>query len=56
MIIKILYLFYGVEAQEKGAFLDNDRHLIIKSPHPSPFSVHTGFLVQNLFLDQIIIS
>ena len=39
----IVFILWGRKAQEKGHFLDDDRHLIIKSPHPSPFSVHTGF-------------
>jgi len=39
----IVFILWGRKAQEKGHFIDNDRHLIIKSPHPSPFSVHTGF-------------
>jgi uracil-DNA glycosylase len=39
----IVFILWGKKAQEKGHFLDKERHLIIKAPHPSPFSVHTGF-------------
>ncbi|KUK76563.1 MAG: Uracil-DNA glycosylase, partial [candidate division WS6 bacterium 34_10] len=27
----------------KGEYIDSDKHLVIKSPHPSPFSARKGF-------------
>ena len=30
-------------AKQKGALIDKTKHCIIASPHPSPFSAHTGF-------------
>ena len=39
----IVFILWGKKAQEKGDFLDRDRHLVIESVHPSPFSVHNGF-------------
>ena len=30
-------------AQKKAAFVDRSRHLVIRSPHPSPLSAHNGF-------------
>ncbi|MNL19829.1 Uracil-DNA glycosylase [compost metagenome] len=33
-----------IHAQQKGAYIDRSRHLVIQSPHPSPFSAHRGFL------------
>ena len=39
----IVFILWGKKAQEKGHFLDMQRHLILKSPHPSPFSAHSGF-------------
>ncbi|WP_370090532.1 uracil-DNA glycosylase [Ekhidna sp.] len=39
----IVFILWGAYAQKKGAFIDSSRHLILKSPHPSPFSAHSGF-------------
>ncbi|MEQ9466499.1 MAG: uracil-DNA glycosylase [Ekhidna sp.] len=39
----IVFLLWGAYAQKKGAFLDHRKHLILQSPHPSPFSAHSGF-------------
>lgn len=39
----IVFILWGAYAQKKGEFLDENKHLILKSPHPSPFSAHSGF-------------
>lgn len=39
----VVFLLWGAYAQKKGAFIDNEKHLVLKSPHPSPFSAHSGF-------------
>lgn len=39
----IVFVLWGSYAQKKGAFIDQSRHLVIKSPHPSPLSAHRGF-------------
>ena len=39
----VVFLLWGKYAQEKGAMIDESKHLILKAPHPSPFSVHSGF-------------
>lgn len=39
----LVFILWGAYAQKKGAIIDESRHLVIKSPHPSPFSAHTGF-------------
>lgn len=39
-----VFLLWGRFAQSKEALIDTDKHLVIKSPHPSPFSAHRGFL------------
>lgn len=39
----IVYLLWGKAAQDKAVMLNNPRHLILKSPHPSPLSAHRGF-------------
>ncbi len=39
----IVFILWGNYAQEKGKYIDTNRHLVIKSPHPSPFSARKGF-------------
>ncbi len=40
----IVFLLWGSYAQKKGQFIDTSKHLVLKSPHPSPLSAHRGFL------------
>ena len=44
---KVIFVLWGSHAQSKIPLIDN-KHFIIKSPHPSPLSAHRGFLVVNL--------
>jgi uracil-DNA glycosylase len=39
----VAFILWGAYAQKKGAVIDSDRHLVIRSPHPSPLSAHRGF-------------
>ncbi len=39
----IVFLLWGKSAQDKGAVLNNPKHLILKAPHPSPLSAYRGF-------------
>lgn len=39
----IVFLLWGKYAQEKGKIIDRSKHLVLTAPHPSPFSVHSGF-------------
>lgn len=39
----LVFILWGRHAQEKAAFIDKNRHCIIASPHPSPFSANRGF-------------
>ena len=39
----IVFILWGKFAQSKEELITNDRHLIIKSAHPSPFAAHRGF-------------
>lgn len=39
----IVFILWGNNAKEKKKFITNDRHLIIESAHPSPFSARNGF-------------
>ncbi len=38
-----VFMLWGSYAQKKAAFVDQSRHLVLKAPHPSPLSAHTGF-------------
>lgn len=40
----VVFLLWGAYAQKKGAFIDAERHCVLKAPHPSPLSAHRGFL------------
>lgn len=39
----LVFLLWGRDAATKAANVDTTRHLVLKSPHPSPFSAHSGF-------------
>lgn len=39
----LVFILWGAYAQRKGAGIDANKHLILKSPHPSPLSSHRGF-------------
>lgn len=41
---KLVFLLWGKYAQAKAELIDDKKHLVLKAPHPSPFSAHTGFL------------
>ncbi|MDR1369948.1 MAG: uracil-DNA glycosylase [Dysgonamonadaceae bacterium] len=39
----IAFILWGSFAQKKGEFINPNKHLVLKSPHPSPLSAHRGF-------------
>ena len=39
----VVFILWGNFARSKKAFITNDRHFIIESTHPSPFSAYHGF-------------
>lgn len=39
----LVFILWGAYAQKKGVFIDQQKHLVIKSPHPSPLSAYRGF-------------
>lgn len=45
----LVFVLWGSYAQKKGAFIDAKRHLVLKSPHPSPLSAHRGFFGNHQF-------
>jgi uracil-DNA glycosylase len=39
----MVFLLWGSHAQQKLPFINQNRHYVIQSPHPSPLSAHRGF-------------
>ena len=39
----MLFLYYGANLLNKKKLIDTSKHLVIKSPHPSPLSAFRGF-------------
>ena len=39
----LVFILWGNYAKNKGSHIDRTKHCVIESPHPSPFSAHTGF-------------
>lgn len=39
----VVFLLWGRFAQAKESLIDNSKHLILKSAHPSPLSAYNGF-------------
>ena len=39
----LVFMLWGSYAQKKGATIDQSKHLVMKSVHPSPLSAHRGF-------------
>ena len=40
----LVFMLWGSHARKKAEGVDNQRHLILRAPHPSPLSAHRGFL------------
>lgn len=40
----VVFMLWGKYAQVKGEIIDSQKHLVLQSAHPSPFSAHRGFL------------
>ncbi|WP_062107487.1 uracil-DNA glycosylase [Bacillus niameyensis] len=55
----VVFILWGRHAQEKETLITAAHHLVIKSPHPSPFSAHKGFFGSrpfsqtNKFLEEV---
>ena len=39
----LAFVLWGASAAQKAAAIDLDRHLVVRSPHPSPYSAASGF-------------
>lgn len=40
----VVFLLWGSYAQKKVSFIDTNKHLVLKAPHPSPLSAHRGYI------------
>ena len=40
----LVFMLWGSNAHKKERLIDKNKHLILKSVHPSPLSAHRGFL------------
>ncbi len=45
----LVFVLWGSYAQKKGAFINDMKHLVLKSVHPSPLSAHRGFFGNHQF-------
>ncbi len=39
----LVFMLWGRYAQNKGAHIDRQKHLVLEAAHPSPLSAHNGF-------------
>ncbi len=39
----VVFMLWGSYAQKKGKMIDDQKHLVLKAPHPSPLSAYRGF-------------
>lgn len=45
----VVFILWGKYAQDKGAIIDNSKHHLIESAHPSPFAAYRGFFKSKPF-------
>lgn len=46
---KVVFLLWWAFAISKKSLIDTNKHIVLESPHPSPFSAHRWFLWNNHF-------
>lgn len=46
----IVFLLWGAYAQKKASLIDMTKHLILQSPHPSPYAAGRGFFGNQHFI------
>lgn len=39
----LVFILWGAFAQKKSSLINAQKHLVLKAPHPSPFSANNGF-------------
>lgn len=40
---RVVFILWGASARRKASLVNSRRHVVIQSPHPSPFSASSGF-------------
>ena len=45
----LVFILWGRDARNKKTLIDESKHLILESPHPSPLSAHSGFFGNHHF-------
>lgn len=45
----IIFIFWWDFASKKESLINKEKHIILKSPHPSPFSAHRWFFWSKIF-------
>ncbi len=45
----VVFLLWGSHAQKLSQYIDNQKHLVLKTVHPSPLSAYRGFVGCNHF-------
>lgn len=45
----LVFILWGRNAQDKAKIITDQRHLLIRSPHPSPLSAYNGFFTSKPF-------
>lgn len=40
----VVYMLWGQHAESYGTFINHKDNLVLRAPHPSPFSAHKGFM------------
>jgi uracil-DNA glycosylase len=46
----VVFLLWGNHAISKGVLINEDKHLVLRSPHPSPLSAYRGFFGNGHFV------
>ena len=46
----VVFLLWGRNARDKKALIDQNKHLVLESAHPSPLSAYNGFFGCNHFI------
>lgn len=46
----LVFFLWGNYAQQKSVFINQQKHLVLKSVHPSPLSAYRGFIGNNHFV------
>ncbi|MDA8596128.1 uracil-DNA glycosylase [Flavobacteriaceae bacterium] len=44
---RVIFMLWGGQAHKKESLIDSDKHLIIKTGHPSPLSANRGYWFDN---------